>query len=234
VGIGRPDERRSFSRKARKRFVTSASGRRYPRSAWRRPVRTWRLNTGAEPPKLLRLRPIFRLLVGQRMTRAPRPAPSTGCPPPRWRFPPVPAGSPACPPALRKPSGPSRRSAQVTLNRSRNSQIAGCTRGRKEVLDRRSALTSSGKRREERPSRPWQRDEFECCLRHNPQEPFAADPEVAEIEPRRKFLGVAPPLHRLAGGKETFRSARTKSRVTPYLPPCMPPALQAMFPPIVL
>ena len=45
------------------------------------------------------------------------------------------------------------------------------------------------------------------------------------------FVGVPHSTHSPVG-RNPF-SARTKSRVTPYFPPCIPPALQAMFPPIV-
>jgi hypothetical protein len=52
------------------------------------------------------------------------------------------------------------------------------------------------------------------------------------LNPAENFLVAVPHSTRSPVGRKPF-SARTKSRVTPYLPPCMPPALQAMLPPIV-
>src|SRR3954465_15734745 len=52
------------------------------------------------------------------------------------------------------------------------------------------------------------------------------------LKPAENFFVDAPHWTYSPVGKKPL-SAKTKSRVTPYLPPCMPPALQAIFPPIV-
>ena len=52
------------------------------------------------------------------------------------------------------------------------------------------------------------------------------------LKPAANFFVAVPHSTNSPVGRKP-RRAMMKSRVTPYLPPCMPPALQAMFPPTV-
>ena len=138
-------------------------------------------------------------------------------------------GRPLCP---GKTARPVARSAQSTLSRSRNSQIAGCTRARNSTFAAVSAAPSSLKDVSSVHRAAGCGTSLSTAPVTMPSMPSLPIHRSRRLKPAANFLVAVPHSTNSPVGRKP-RRAMTKSRVTPYLPPCMPPALQAMLPPMV-
>ena len=116
--------------------------------------------------------------------------------------------------------------------RSRNSQIAGCRRRANRARTARKAAASSAKAARRVQRAAGRGISFSTAPVITPSIPSLPIHRSRRLKPAANFLVAVPQTTNSPVGRQPSRE-RTKSRVTPYLPPCIPPALQAMLPPIV-